>query len=204
MKHHQRKTAVTVAVTLLTVGCLGDGASTTNPLAPSSSASASQSVTNAAGAPASGNLVGSLLGTSSPYTGPYYKCAADSVRATGSATIGFFGGTIRFGHNTLVVPPAALLTPTTITATDPGQGYVAAQFQPQGLHFVAPAILTMGYGQCSPPPTGNLSIVFTNGLLGAILQLLPSVDDLLGKQVIAPITHFSVYMLADRKAAGGH
>src|SRR5579862_2774815 len=40
-----------------------------------------------------------------------FVCAADSVVASDTATIGPLGGTLTFGPHTLVVPPGALLTP---------------------------------------------------------------------------------------------
>jgi hypothetical protein len=126
-----------------------------------------------------------------------FVCAADSIADSASAVIGPLGGQIQFGPHTLVVPAGALLQPTTITATAPGDGYVDAVFQPQGLHFLVPAQLTLSYAQCSPAPDHQASITYLQSLLGEILDILPSVDNRSQGQVVAPITHFSVYAVAD-------
>jgi hypothetical protein len=126
-----------------------------------------------------------------------FACAADSVADSASAVIGPLGGQIKFGPHTLIVPPGALLRSTTITATTPGNGYVDAVFQPEGLHFLLPAQLTLTYAQCSPAPDHRPSITYLQSLLGDILELLPSLDNPSKGQVVAPITHFSVYAIAD-------
>lgn len=126
-----------------------------------------------------------------------FACAADSVADSASAVIGPLGGQIKFGPHTLIVPPGALLRSTTITATAPGDGYVDAVFQPQGLHFLLPAQLTLSYAQCSPAPDHQPSITYLQSLLGDILDILPSLDNPSKGQVVAPITHFSVYAVAD-------
>src|ERR1043166_10098450 len=86
------------------------------------------------------SLIGSLLGP----TG-LLKCSNLPYAST-TATIGPLGGSISAGPHTLVVPPGALLSPITITMTAPtGLGVNAVKFQPEGLRFVTPALLTMGY-----------------------------------------------------------
>jgi hypothetical protein len=138
------------------------------------------------------NLLGSPPST-------LFVCAADSVAATDSATIGLLGGAINFGPHTLLIPPGALLRPTTITATAPADGHLTAVLQPEGLHFLLPATLTMGYGQCDPQPSNTLSIVYLDGPLGQILQWLPSILHLDSHTVSALIGHFSVYAGAERR-----
>jgi hypothetical protein len=135
----------------------------------------------------------------SPPAGPLFVCAADSVAATDSATIGLLGGTINFGPHSLLIPPGALLRRTTITATAPADGHLTAVLQPEGLRFLVPATLTLGYGQCNPPPSNTLSIVYLKGPLGQILQWLPSLLHLDSHAVSALIGHFSVYAGAERR-----
>jgi hypothetical protein len=127
-----------------------------------------------------------------------FVCTADSVAKTGSSTIGVLGGTVVFGNNTLIVPPGALLQRTLITATEAGDGHVSAQFQPEGLHFILPAVLTLGYSQCATPPAPTATIVYLQSLLGDLLEILPTKLDLGLKSISAPIWHFSVYAVADR------
>jgi hypothetical protein len=128
-----------------------------------------------------------------------FVCAADTVAVTDSATIGPLGGVITFGAHSLFIPPGALLTQTTITATMPADGHLTAVLQPEGLQFLLPATLTLGYGQCNPQPSNSLSIVYLNGPLGQILQWLPSVLHLDSHTVSALIGHFSVYAAAERR-----
>jgi hypothetical protein len=128
-----------------------------------------------------------------------FVCAADTIVATDTATIGPLGGTINFGPHSLVVPPAALLTPTLITATAPADGHLTAVLQPSGLQFILPATLSLGYSQCNPQPSNTLSVVYLSGPLGQILELLPSLLHLDTHTVSAPIWHFSVYAGAERK-----
>jgi hypothetical protein len=142
-------------------------------------------------------LIGLLppLSSTSP---TLYVCTADSVAKTGSNTIGVLGGTVVFGNNTLIVPPGALLQRTTITATEAGDGHVSAQFQPEGLHFILPAVLTLSYSQCATAPAPSAQIVYLQSLLGELLDILPTKLDLGLKSISAPIWHFSVYAVADR------
>ena len=135
----------------------------------------------------------------SPPTNQLFVCAADSVAVTDSATIGPLGGMITFGPHTLLIPPGALLRQTTITATAPADGHLTAVLQPEGLQFLVPATLTLGYSQCNPQPSSSLSIVYLNGPLGQILQWLPSILHLDSHTVSALIGHFSVYAGAERR-----
>jgi len=135
----------------------------------------------------------------SPPSDSLFVCAADSIAATGSATIGPLGGAITFGPHSLLIPPGALLTRTTITATAPADGHLTAVLQPEGLQFLVPATLTLGFGQCNPQPSNTLSIVYLNGPLGQILQWLPSILHLDSHTVSALIGHFSVYAGAERQ-----
>ncbi len=136
-------------------------------------------------------LIGSLLGP----TG-LLKCS-NLPYASSTRTIGPLGGSISAGPHTLVVPPGALLSPTTITMTAPtGMGVNAVRFQPEGLQFVAPAALTMSYSNCSL--LGKLlpkRIAYTDQNLNILYYLL-SLDNLLSKYVTGKVNHFSDYVIA--------
>jgi hypothetical protein len=127
-----------------------------------------------------------------------YVCTADSVPHTGSANIGILGGKVTFGSNTLIVPPGAVLRNTTITATTPGDGHLSAVFQPEGLQFLVPPVLTLNYRQCAKPPASTAKIVYLQSLLGELLEILPTTLNLNQYTISAPIWHFSVYAVADR------
>jgi hypothetical protein len=137
------------------------------------------------------SLIGGLLGA----TG-LLKCS-NLPYASSTKTIGALGGTISAGPHTLVIPPGALLNPTTITMTAPtGLGVNAVKFQPEGLRFIAPAALTMSYANCSL--LGKLlpkRIAYTDNNLNIISYLL-SLDNLLSKYVTGKVNHFSDYVIA--------
>jgi hypothetical protein len=137
------------------------------------------------------DLIGWLLGA----TG-LLKCS-NLPAATSTATIGPLGGAISAGPHTLVIPPGALLAPTRITMSIPtGLGVNAVKFQPQGLRFNAPAVLTMSYANCSL--LGKIlpkRIAYTDDNLN-ILSYLISLDNLLSKFVTGKLNHFSDYVVA--------
>jgi hypothetical protein len=137
------------------------------------------------------SLIGSLLGP----TG-LLQCS-NLPYASSTQTIGAGGGVISAGPHTLVVPPGALHSPTTITMTAPtGRGVNSVRFQPEGLRFVVPAALTMSYANCSL--LGKLlpkRIAYTDQNLNILYYLL-SLDNLLGKNVTGKVNHFSDYVVA--------
>jgi hypothetical protein len=136
------------------------------------------------------SLLGSLLGatgllgcTPQPY---------DSV----TKVIGPEGGALTVGSNWFYVPPGALGSNVKITAVAPSGTVNLVKFQPQGLRFAQPAVLTMSYANC-----GLLGwllprhIAYTNDDL-KILELLPALDNLFRKTASTRIEHFSGYALA--------
>jgi hypothetical protein len=139
----------------------------------------------------SADLIGSLLGA----TG-LLKCSNLPYAST-TQTIGIAGGVLSVGPHQLVIPPGALVRPTTITMTLPtGLGVNAVKFQPEGLQFRAPAALTMSYANCSL--LGKLlpkRIAYTTDNL-QILYYLLSLDNLFSKSVTGKLNHFSSYAIA--------
>lgn len=127
----------------------------------------------------------------------YFVCQGNGGPYSGSAVIGALGGQVTFGPHTLIVPPLALLKPTTITArTLPGDT-IAVALQPQGLTFLLPATLELSYGQCQNQPDKPLSVVYVSDDLQWLLQLINSIDLLGQKEVTGSISHFSVYAAAE-------
>jgi hypothetical protein len=125
--------------------------------------------------------------------------ACDSLPyASASATIGAAGGTLVIGPHRLVVPAGALAAPTLIRGEAPVGPVASVKLQPEGLRFATgkPARLTLSYASC--PLLGRVlpkRIAYTTDLL-AILSFLPSLDDLVGRTVTAPLEHFSRYAVA--------
>jgi hypothetical protein len=139
----------------------------------------------------SADLLGSLLRA----TG-LLKCS-DLPYASTTQTVGIAGGILNAGPHKLVIPPGALLRPTTITMTLPtGLGVNAVKFQPEGLRFQVPALLNMSYANCSL--LGKLlpkRIAYTTDNL-RILYYLLSLDNLFSKYVTGKLSHFSSYAIA--------
>ena len=115
---------------------------------------------------------------------------------TGSAEIGPMGGVVWVGPHRLFVPPYALHEKVRITAVAPKGQYVQIQFQPEGLQFRKPTLLSMSYSECSLLSPLRLKIVYVNDRL-EILEVLPTLTSLLTRTANAPVDHFSRYMLAD-------
>jgi len=120
-------------------------------------------------------------------------CAVQQETWT-TRNIGILGGTIKAGGATLVVPPGALLRPVAITAHTPATANASVEFQPEGLKFIVPAVLTMSYAKCQTPLTGVTIVYVRQGL---IAEILPSrILSILLRLVVAPIGHFSSYAVA--------
>jgi hypothetical protein len=144
--------------------------------------------------PVSGSLVGGLL---HPTLSLLLSCPAQPAAADTEA-VGPAGGTLVIGPHRLVIPAGALDSTVTIIGLAPSDSVVSVQFQPEGLQFDPRHLprLTLDYSQCGL--VRNLlpkRIVFTTDAL-TILDLLPSLDDLLHEQVSANIHHFSRYAVA--------
>lgn len=187
---------LTCGVAILATACDAGGP---DALAPSSRNPVSKDAAAGVSVQARGNseLFG-LLPPLSKDSSTLYVCTADSVTHTASADIGILGGKIAFGGNTLVVPPGAVLRKTTITATAPGDGHLSAVFQPEGLHFLLPPVVTLNYRQCATAPANSAKIVYLQSLIGELLEILPTTLNLNQHSISAPIWHFSVYAVADR------
>ena len=144
-----------------------------------------------------GDLVGGVTGTVGGLADGLGLVSCN-VRTThtGSADIGPAGGVIRVGPHRLTVPPRALQQSVRISAVAPRGSYVQIKFEPQGLRFDRPTLLTMSYSECSLLSPLRLKIVYVNDKL-QILEVLPTVTSVLTRTANAPVTHFSRYMLAD-------
>ena len=148
-----------------------------------------------------GTLTGTVDGVVGGVTGGLISCNVTQT-TYGSAWVGPSGGIVRVGPHTLVIPRGALQSYTRISATAPKGNTVLVDFQPHGLKFAVPTALTLSYRECGL--VGNLlgglllDVVYVDDKQG-ILEVLPSLNDLLGKRVTGRVDHFSGYALADRK-----
>ena len=107
------------------------------------------------------------------------------------------GGMLQIGPHVLYIPRGALLTPVTITATAPAGEHAEIRFEPHGLQFQRPTVLTMSYRNCAlvqqllPP-----RIVYADSGR-AIVETLLTVKDGLRQTVSTTTNHFSGYLLAE-------
>lgn len=201
---------------------LGAGAGCSSEHAPMEPASASVDTTGAAvdlGAPDAA-LLGGLLGGVTEAIGTVTG-TVDGVLATtatgliacdvkettyGSEWVGPYGGVVRVGPHTLVIPRGALSSYTRIRGTAPKGSTVLVDFEPHGLTFKQPTALTLSYRDCGL--TGSLlgsvllDVVYVNDSQ-RVLEILPSLNNLLARTVTGRVDHFSGYALADRKEKTG-
>lgn len=157
-------------------------------------ASCAPEPTAPAAAPNAG-LIGGLLGTVGDVTGSLLSCNVTTAYSA-AQDIGPAGGTLRVGPHALVVPPGALAQTVHISAYAPAGSTVRVQFQPEGLHFAAPTALRMSYQSCGLVPSLLLQIVYVDDSNDSVLEVLPSLTDVLTRTVTGKVSHFSSYALA--------
>ena len=135
-----------------------------------------------------------LVATVNTLLGPLV-CPTDKEYSE-TKVIGPFGGTLRVGPHTLVVPAGALNRNVRITATAPKGSYAEVEFQPHGLEFRKDVALTISYAQCGllngRPPT----IVYADDERN-ILEVLRTTIDRNRETVTGKTDHFSSYILAE-------
>jgi hypothetical protein len=144
-----------------------------------------------------GDLLGGVTGTVGDLANTLGLVSCN-VRTTysASANIGPAGGVLWVGPHRLYVPPKALSQTVSISAVAPRGNYVQIQFEPEGLQFQRPTMLTMSYRDCSLLSPLRLKIVYVDDTFD-ILEVLPTVVNVLTRTANAPVDHFSRYMLAD-------
>jgi hypothetical protein len=122
------------------------------------------------------------------------SCSTQPYAVT-TKTIGTAGGTIQVGTHKLVIPAGALAQSVTIKAEQVSGNVNSVRFSPEGLQFAKPASLTLSYQNCSPLLGVLKRVAYTDERL-RILELIPSIDNLLSKDVTGSIKHFSRYAVA--------
>lgn len=212
MKNSRAVSSLIVGLALVaSAACSSDRA----PMAPPSADADTASVVVEAGVPDAallGGLLGGLTGTVGTLTGTIDGVLATTttgliacnVKETtyGSEWVGPYGGVVRVGPHTLVIPRGALTSYTRIRGTAPKGGTVLVDFEPHGLKFSQPTALTLSYRDCGL--TGSLlgsvllDVVYVDDKQ-SVLEILPSLNNLLGRTVTGRVDHFSGYALADRK-----
>lgn len=130
---------------------------------------------------------------------------------TASAVIGILGGQLSIPGAGLkvVVPPLALTAPTRITVTAIAGSSVAYEFEPHGIRFVTPLLVTQNLVGTSANGTGgllgqplvagyfkNISDLDLLSNTGLVSELLGVALNLSTKQATFPVFHFSGYLIA--------
>jgi hypothetical protein len=116
-------------------------------------------------------------------------------RAEARKTIGPKGGTLHVGPHALEIPKGALTEEVEITARTEMGSQREVEFQPHGLQFKAPVVLTMSYDRCIVPAWASVEVVYTDGG-NRIVERHASSDDKALKAVEALTDHFSGYAVA--------
>lgn len=148
-----------------------------------------------------GTLTGTIDGVLATTTTGLIACEVKET-TYGSGWVGPYGGIVRVGPHTLVIPRGALASYTRIRGTAPKGNTVLVEFEPHGLKFSRPTALTLSYRDCDSAGSllGSvlLDVVYVDDKQN-VLEILPSLNDLLGRTVTGRVDHFSGYALADRK-----
>lgn len=160
---------------------------------------------------ASSNLLGTLLGAPRTIT-PLKRKTPLAAPITVSKTIGILGGTIAIPQAgiAIVVPPLAVPSTKTITVTALAGDNVAYEFQPHGLKFTLPLVVTQDVSKTSATQNGLLSgLALKLGYfpdanhVTTVTELLNVQLDLLHLTAISTVWHFSGYIYASGRESEG-
>jgi hypothetical protein len=153
---------------------------------------------------ASNSLLGGLLGApvQTKTRTPLLRTNPLPTSQTTSAKIGVLGGVLSLpgAGLTVVVPPLALLSPTTITVNALAGANVAYEFSPHGLKFALPLVVTQNLKGTRATPE-LLSLGLSLGYfpdashVTSVTELLSVNVDLLGLTAVSTVWHFSGYIL---------
>jgi hypothetical protein len=189
--------AAAAALLLAAAGC-GD-----TPAAPKSAATPPTAASN--------SLLGGLLGgttTTTTNVVALQRTKPLSSNLTASATIGALGGilSIPAAGITVVVPPAAVLSPIKMSVTALAGSNVAYEFQPHGTKFLVPLVVTQNLVN-TQAATGLVSVnqLFVGYFpddknILSVTDILSLNVNLLNMTAIFTVPHFSGYIFASGRA----
>lgn len=197
-----RSLATLVAAVAVTVTLAACGATdSTAPSTPAASASRQLSATNDT---ANKNLLGLLLGTTKEIN-PLLRTNNITSPITVSKRIGILGGAIAIPQAglTVIVPPLAIPSTKTISVTALPGNKVAYEFEPHGLRFTLPLIMTQDLRNTEARKGGLLDALSLKvgyfpdaNHVTSVTELLNVQVDLLNQTAISTIWHFSGYIYA--------
>jgi hypothetical protein len=127
-----------------------------------------------------------------------------------SKTVGLLGGVIKLPGAGLqvIVPPLAVTRSTRITVTALAGDQLAYEFEPHGIHFLTPLLVTQNLNGTSAVNSGGLLSPLVAGYFastsdlnplngtGLVSELLGVVLNLSAKTATFPVFHFSGYLIA--------
>jgi hypothetical protein len=128
-------------------------------------------------------------GNASASTKTPLQCSV-ATTLTGSAVIGPNGGVLDVGPHRLIVPPGALTTTRTLSATVPAGNSIQIQFAPEGLHFQKPAGLILDASSCGSVPNA----VYIDEI-GGENEHLTAIFSNWWHVIAVPLDHFSLYAI---------
>jgi hypothetical protein len=187
----------TITAALFTYGCANDSVTAPSSAVPRPPSAASQT------------LLGTLLGQPTTVT-PLLRTAPLASSLTASATIGPLGGvlTVPGAGLTVVVPPLAVLTPTTMSVTALAGSAVAYEFAPHGIKFSVPLVATQSLKGTQAQTGGliNPLSLFAGyfpdaNRVTSVSELLNLNINVLGQTSVLTIWHFSGYIIATGRSS---
>lgn len=177
---------IRVAALLVGLAAIGLGCSEASaPTAPTESA-----------APAP--LLGSLLGTADRVLPLNLLACTPLPYAADTLVVDERGGRLQAGPHSLEIPRGALPrgSRVRITMESLSDSVNSVRLLPEGLHFEKTVTLRLSYRNC--PLVGQLvpkKVVYTTEQL-RILELIPSLDNIITQSVSGRLEHFSKYAVA--------
>jgi len=181
------------ATALVFIAGCGENASTTSPATAVASSSAMRSILSS---PTAVQVVTRDVALNSP--------------VSTSAVIGAFGGTLSLPGTGLrvVVPAFAVTSPTRITVTAVAGNQVAYEFEPHGIRFLAPLVVTQDLAGTGVYNGGLLQSGIVAGYFASVSDLDPANGTALVSELLSTslsllnhsatfaVFHFSGYLVA--------
>lgn len=122
--------------------------------------------------------------------------------STVSAVVGPLGGMVNLGTTSVEIPAGALLSPVTVTVTEPASQFMEIDVSVEGsAHFVfeQPVIVTLSYARCARGDIDltPLSAWYIDSGTHELLEQMPGVDNKLTRTITFTTPHFSGYAVAN-------
>lgn len=129
------------------------------------------------------------------------QCPVNQTSTT-SALVGPLGGIVDLGGTKVEIPAGALLSPVTVTVTEPASQYMEITVSVEGSeHFVfeLPVTVTLSYARCS---RSNINLVpltawYIDSETHELLEPMIGVDNKLTRTITFATPHFSGYAVAN-------